>query len=150
MSLTDGVAGGSVAVGGVAHGDEGSVSVGEIAGLSISAPLASQTLWRPGHEGGGSSVSISIAGISIGSIVVWGIEVAGFSLSISTPLSVAAIAGGLGIRGADSWPVGVGIVEGWVGTVEVPRVGISLAGGDGDNGSSNLRRKGGSKKGRKG
>ena len=44
VALTDGVAGGSVAVGGVAHGDEGSVSVGEIAGLSISAPLASQTL----------------------------------------------------------------------------------------------------------
>merc|ERR1712141_847373 len=106
VSLTDGVAGGSVAVCGVS--DEGSVSVGEIAGLSISAPLASQTLWRPGHEGGGSSVSISIAGISIGSIVVGGIEVAGFSLSISTPLSVksAAIAGGLGVRGADSWPVG--------------------------------------------
>ena len=66
-------------------------------------------------------------------------EVGGVSLSISAPLASAAEAGGLGVRGGHSWPVGVGVVEGGVGSVEVARVGLGLAGGNRDDGSSNQK-----------
>ena len=68
-------------------------------------------------------------------------EVGGVSLSISAPLAIgsASIAGGLGVRGGHSWPVGVGVVEGGVGSVEVARVGLGLAGGNRDDGSSNQK-----------
>ena len=68
-------------------------------------------------------------------------EVGGVSLSISAPLAIgsASIAGGLGVRGGHSRPVWVGVVEGGVGSVEVARVGLGLAGGNRDDGSSNQK-----------
>ena len=66
-------------------------------------------------------------------------EVGGVSLSISAPLAIAPIAGRLGVRGGHSWPVWVGVVEGGVGSVEVARVGLGLAGGNRDDGSSNQK-----------
>ena len=66
-------------------------------------------------------------------------EVGGLSLSISAPLASAAEAGGLGVRGGHSRPVWVGVVEGGVGSVEVARVGLGLAGGNRDDGSSNQK-----------
>ena len=152
VALTNGVPRGSVAVSAVGHGDKGSVSVGQISRLSISTPLSSQSLGRPGNEGGGSSgvssnssQTISVAiGVSIGSVVVGSVQVSWVSLGF--PLAVvrsAAIAGGLDAWGAYSGPVGVGVVQGGIGSVEVSRVSLSLSltGGNGDNGSSNLDRR---------
>merc|ERR1719414_1699224 len=127
-----------------------SVSVGQISRLSISTPLSSQSLGRPGNEGGGSSgvssnssQTISVAiGVSIGSVVVGSVQVSWVSLGF--PLSVdwsAAIAGGLGVGGAYSGPVGVGVVQGGIGSVDISRLSLSLSltGGNGDNGSSNQK-----------
>jgi len=225
VELTDSVPRGSVTVGGGGHGDV-SVSVAEVAGLS--APLAvSQTLGRPGHEGGGSGVSVSVSGVSVsvGSKVgrlglsisaplavgqtlgrpgheggggSWVSSNSGNSVSvdrgesvsvgevarlgISTPLSSAAKAGGGREGGGHAGPVGVGVVdggdtvvsvarfglglslvetmdglvtgarerssvsrgivrsvEGGETVVSVARFGLSLAGGDGDDGSSNQK-----------
>ena len=129
VGSSDSVPRGSVAVGGVSHGDEGSVSVGvgEVAGLGVSAPLAN-SLGRPGHEGGGGSwvssnsgVSVSVGGVSVSV----GSKVAG--LGISTPLSVAAIAGGLREGGGHAGPVGVGVVDGGDTVVSVARFGLGLS-----------------------
>ena len=149
VGSSHGITGRSVSVGGVRHGHEGSISigVGEVAGLGISAPLA-DTLGRPGHEGGGSSgvsgnsrqtVSVAV-GVGVAkSVPVGSVEVGGVSLSISAPLASAAEASGLAEGGGHSRPVGVGVVEGGVGSVEVARVGLGLAGGNRDDGSSNQK-----------
>merc|ERR1739842_149975 len=138
MTLTNGVSRRSIAVGGVGHGGETvGVRVGKVSWLGVSAPLA-QSLGAPGNEGGsgsgvsshsGQTVSVPVVvGGSVGSSVgVGSVEVASISLSISAPLAIevsgsAAVAGG-----ADSWsthsgPVGVGVVESRVGSIQIPGV----------------------------
>ena len=157
MTLADGVSRRSIAVGGVGDWDVGSISVrvSEISWLGISAPLA-KSLGAPGHKGGsgsgvsshsGQTVSVAVSigvGIGVGTVSNWEATVAGVSLGISRPLAIvvsgpAAMAGGAESKAAHSGPVGVGVVEGGVGSIEVARVGLSLAGDDGDNGSSNLQ-----------
>merc|ERR1711999_26030 len=82
-----------------------------------------QTLWGSLGERSGeswvSSDTTETISISIwGSITIGTIEESGISLwlSISRSLSIdigsASITGGLGVWGAHSWPVGVGVVEG--------------------------------------
>ena len=127
MALTDGVAGRSVAVGGVGHWGEG-VGVGEVSWLGVSAPLA-ETLGAPGHEGGGGSgvsgnsgqtVPVAVSGVSVGSVVVGGIQVGGVSLGISAPLAVvvAVAVGGVAVGSVAKTVSGV--------SVGVTVVGISL------------------------
>ena len=147
-------------MGGVGHWSEGvsSVRVGEVSWLGVSAPLA-QSLGAPGNEGGGGSgvssnsgqtVSVAVGGVAVGpvtqtvvsGVTVMTIESISLRLSIGAPLAIevvgsAAKAGGADSRSTHSGPVGVGVVESW-GSIDIPGVGLSLAGGDGDNGSSNL------------
>lgn len=199
VKLTNSIARGSIAVGGVSDRDvrSKSVGVGQVSGLSVSAPLA-KTLGAPGHEGGGGSwvssnsgqaVPVAVGWVAVGvRVAVGSIEEGGVSLgislglslvetvdrlvagsgerssvaggvvrsvevgvgsiqvgwvslsiSLSAPLASAAEAGGADSRSTHAGPVGVGVVEGRVGSIDIARLSLSLAGGDGDNGSSNLQ-----------
>ena len=99
----------------------------------------------------GQTVSVAVGGVAVGpvtqtvvsGVTIMTIESISLWLSISAPLAIevvgsAAKAGGADSRSTHSGPVGVGVVESRVGSINIPGVGLSLAGGDGDNGSSNL------------
>merc|ERR1719431_2267976 len=123
-----------------------SIAISKVSWLSISTTLAN-SLRRPGYKGGSStgmpsntrnkgteSITISIRTESITvSKVSW------LSVSISTTLaniSTAAKAGGLCIRGGDSWPVRVGIKEGRCGN-NIPWVSLTRdSGGHGQAGGN--------------
>ena len=144
-------------MGGVGHwGETVGIWVSEVSWLGVSAPLA-QSLGAPGNEGGGGSgvssnsgqtVSVAVGGVAVGPVTQTGVTVMTIEsislwLSISAPLAIEVVgsaskAGGADSRSTHSGPVGVGVVQSWVGSINIPGVGLSLAGGDGDNGSSNL------------
>ena len=85
------------------------------------------------------SVAVGVRSVGVGSVSVGQISRLSLSLSLVEPVGSAAVAGGLAVGGAHSGPVRVGIVQSrGIAVAKVARLGLSLAGGNGDNGSSNL------------
>merc|ERR1739842_240425 len=122
-----------------------SVGVGSVEVASISLGLSLVETMN-GLVAGSRERSSVARGVvrSVCGVTVMTIESISLWLSISAPLAIEVAGSAAKAGGADSWsahsgPVGVGVVESWVGSIEIPGVGLSLAGGDGDNGSSNQK-----------
>merc|ERR1719431_989079 len=133
----------SVSIGMVSIGISIPISVVSIS-ISISTTLA-KSLRRPGYKGGsGTGMSSNTQTIGTDTIAIGiGTEAIGQVswLSISTALAniaTAAIAGGGGVRGRDSWPVRVGIVKSR-DPIHVARVSLRTHGGKHEGGNQKLR-----------
>merc|ERR1719412_2899810 len=125
----------SVAVGSI---EEGGVSLSISLGLSL-VETVDRLVAGSGERSSVTGGVVRSVEVGVGSIEVGWVSL---SLSIGTPLAIvgsAAVAGGAESRAAHAGQVGVGVVESRVGSIDIARLGLSLTGGDGDNGGSNQK-----------